>query len=384
VDAFFVSVELLRRPWLAGKPVVVGGNPARRGVVTSASYEARCYGIHAAMPLARARRLCPSGVFLPCRFDDYAVVSEELFRMLEQFTPDIEPLSLEEAYLDMSGTRRLYGHPLQAAERMHGEIERSLRLSASIGIASNKLVARIASARAKPNGILHALPGHEREFLAPLPVREIPGVGARTEEQLCLLGVRAIGDLRAAGERLLVSAFGSAGTWLYRAAGGEEDDPVVTPAAPRSVSREITFPEDILDRERIESELSRLVEAACRALRGSGKQAKTVTLKLRYADFTTVTRSLTLTESTDLDREVFTIAADLFQKAWTRRLRIRLIGVCLSNLTGRGWQPQLLAGSTDKGKLKRLYAGMDRIRERYGSNAILQGRSLLATATPEL
>jgi len=385
MDAFFVSVELLRRPWLRGKPVVVGGAATHRGVVASASYEARRYGISSAMPLARAKRLCPHCVFLPCHFDDYTNVSAKLFHLLEHFAPDVEPLSLEEAYLDLSGFRRLYGPPLETAERLHREIKNELALNTSIGIASNKLVARIASARAKPNGILYVVPGNEREFLAPLPPHAIPGVGPRAAEQLHLLGVNTIGDLRVIGERLLRCTLGSSGSWFYRAAMGEDDEPVTPRAEPKSVSREITFPEDLLDCERIRAELSFLVEAACRALRRAGKQARTVTLKLRYADFSTVTRSFTLHEPTDLDGEVFAAGRNLFRKTWTRRLKIRLIGVSLSNLVGSGWQPELPFGGlrtmpmsgASRARFKRLYAGIDRIREKYGDGAISQGTRLL-------
>ncbi len=382
MDAFFVSVELLRRPWLKGKPVVVGGEPTRRGVVASASYEARRHGIRSAMPLAQAKRLCPRCVFLPCHFDDYADVSTKLFGLLEHFTPDVEPISLEEAFLDMSGFRWLYGPPLATADRIHAEIRGNLSLPSSIGIASNKLVARIASAHAKPNGVLYVLPGNERDFLAPLPVRSIPGVGPRTAEQLGLMGVNTIGDLRAIGERLLWCTFGTSGSWLSRAASGEDDEPVTSRAGQKSVSREITFPEDLLDRERILAELSFLVEAACQALRRAGKQARIVSLKLRYADFSTVTRSFTLDEPTDLDREVFAVATRLFRKTWTRRLRIRLIGVSLSNFVGSGWQPSLLPGGGDRGRFKRLYAGVDRIKEKYGDGAITTGTRLIVRGKP--
>ena len=377
VDAFFVSVELLRRPWLKGRPVAVGGDPARRGVVSSASYEARRRGVRAAMPLAQAKRLCPDCVFLPSRFDDYAVASAGLFRTLDRFTPDVEPLSMEEAYLDMTGCRSLFGHPFSAAERIHHEIRRDLKLDASIGVASNKLVARIASARAKPNGICRVLPGREEAFLAPLPVRSIPGVGPRAGERLRLLGAATVGDLRALGERILTAALGPTGAWLARAARGEDASPVTLPAGPKSVSREVTFPEDILDRERILAELFLLAGSACRSLRGAGTQAWTVTLKLRYADFQTVTRSVTLREPTDLDGEVFSAAGELFGNAWTRRLKLRLVGVRLSGLAGSGWQPALPFCGPDRGRLKSLYAAMDRIRDRYGDGAISGGTALL-------
>jgi len=378
MDAFFVSVELLRRPWLKGTPVVVGGEASRRGVVASASYEARRHGIRSAMPLARAKRLCPRCVFLPCHFDDYADASSRLFQILGRFTPDVEPLSLEEAYLDLSGFRWLYGPPLETAEKLHCEIKSELGLDASIGIASNKLVARIASARAKPNGVLYVVPGCERQFLAPLAVREIPGVGAHMEERLHLLGARTIGDLTAIGERILASALGSAGEWLCRVAEGEDDAPIVPPSGQKSVSREVTFPEDLLDREMILAELSLLTGDVCRALREERKQARTITLKLRYADFSTVTRSSTLREPSDLDIEIFEATAELLQRTWTRRLKIRLVGVRLSNLIGGCWQPGLAIGGVDRGRLKRLYAGVDRIKKKYGAGAISQGTRLLA------
>ena len=377
LDAFFASVEQLRHPRLRGRPVVVGGDPDRRGVVASASYEARRYGIRSAMPLARAKKLCPHCVFAPCRFNDYEKVSARLFHLLGRFTPDVEPLSLEEAYLDMSRFRWLYSHPLQTAERIHCEIKRDLGLVCSLGVASNKLVARIASARAKPGGILYVLPGHERVFLSRLPVRHIPGVGPRTAGELTLLGVKTIGDLAVVGEKLLIAALGEYGSRLYEASRGKDNDPVIPPSEPKSVSREVTFPEDLLIREKVLADLSLLTERCCRALREAGKQAKTVTVKLRYADFKTVTRSRTFAEPTDLDAEVFEIAKALLRKAWTRRLKIRLIGVRLSALTGSGWQTQIIGGER-RSKLKRLYVSLDRIKKRYGFASIINATSLLA------
>ncbi|MCX6354091.1 MAG: DNA polymerase IV [Candidatus Aureabacteria bacterium] len=380
MDAFFVSVERLRRPWLKGKPVVVGGDPSHRGVVASASYEARRFGIHSAMPIGRAKRLCPQCIFLPCHFDDYADTSAQLFRILERFTPDLEPLSLEEAYMDMSGFRWIYGPPMETAERVHRLIENTMGLSSSIGISTNKLVAKIASAIAKPNGILHVLPGHERDFLAPLPVNSIPGVGTHTAEKLRLLGASTVRDLQTIGEKLLVSAFGATGAWLYRASMGEDDDPVSPPAEPKSVGRETTFSEDLLDRKRVLSEIFSLAEECCRALRSLGRQAKTITLKLRYADFITITRSRTFPEATDLDIEVREIVPDLLSKAWTRRLRIRLIGIRFSNLTAAEWQPCLSFDGSGREKFKRLYAALDRIRGKYGDEAILHGSQLKLVA----
>lgn len=377
MDAFFVSVELRARPWLKGRPVAVGGDPARRGVVASASYEARERGVRAAMPIVQAKRLCPDCVFLPSRFDAYAAASAGIFRTIERFTPDVEPLSMEEAYLDLTGCRRLFGHPFSAAERIHHEIRMDLKLDSSIGVASSKLVARIASARAKPNGICRVLPGREEAFLAPLPVGSIPGVGPRTEERLRLLGAATVGDLRLLGERVLAAALGPWGARLARAARGEDDDPVSPPGEAKSVGREATFPEDLLDREAILAELSLLAGEACRSLRADGRQARTVSLKLRYADFRTVTRSVTLPERTDLDAEVFSAAGELLAKAWTRRLKIRLVGVRLSDLCGGGWQAGLALGGPDRARLKRLYTAMDGIRERYGNGAVAGGPALL-------
>lgn len=382
IDAFFVSVELLARPRLKGRPVAVGGDPSRRGVVASASYEARARGVRAAMPIARAKALCPGCVFLPARFDAYAAASAKLFRELDRFTPDVEPLSMEEAYLDLTGCRSLLGPPLSAAERIRAEIGRELGLDASIGVAANKLVARIASARAKPRGICRVLPGEEEAFLSPLPVRAIPGVGPRTEERLHLFGAATIGDLRRIDARVLAAALGPGGGWLARAARGEDDDPVTPPAAQKSVGREVTFPEDTLDREMILAELGALAGSACRALRGSGLQTHIVALKLRYADFRTVTRSVALGEPTDLDGEVLAAARRLLAEAWTRRLKVRLVGVRLSGLSGGGWQPALPLGGPDRGRLKRLYAAADRIRDRYGDGAIEGGPALLRERRP--
>lgn len=376
IDAFFVSVELLARPRLKGRPVAVGVDPSRRGVVASASYEARSRGVRAAMPLARAKALCPECVFLPARFDAYAAVSERLFRTIGRFTPDVEPLSMEEAFLDLTGCRSLLGPPLSAADRIRAEIRRELGLDASIGVAANKLVARIASARAKPRGICLVLPGGEEAFLSPLPVRAIPGVGPRAGERLRLLGAATIGDLGRIDARVFSAALGPGWAWLAGAARGEDDDPVTPPAAQKSVGREVTFPEDTLDRGLILAELGALAGSACRALRREGLQARTVTVKLRYADFQTVTRSAALGEPTDLDGEVHAAARGILEGAWTRRLKLRLVGVRLSNLTGGEWQPGLPLGGPDRGRHKRLCAAADRIRERYGDGAIERGAAL--------
>ncbi|MCC6451070.1 MAG: DNA polymerase IV [Candidatus Aureabacteria bacterium] len=377
IDAFFVSVERRARPWLRGRPVAVGGDPARRGVVASASYEARERGVRAAMPLALAKRLCPDCVFLPARFDDYAAASEGLVRTLGRFTPDMEPLSMEEAFLDLTGCRRLLGRPLAAAERIRMEVKGGLGLDATIGVASNKLVARVASALAKPNGICRVLPGAEEAFLAPLPVRVLPGVGPRAEERLRLLGAATVGELRRLDGRILAAALGPAGSRLAEAARGEDGGPVAPRGEAKSIGRETTFPADTLDRERILAELSALAAEACRALREAGRRSRTVTLKLRHADFTTVTRSAPLPEPTDLDAEVFAAAAGLLGKAWTRRLKVRLVGVRLSGIEGGGRQSFLPMGGPDRERLRRLYAAMDRVRARHGDGAIAGGAALL-------
>src|SRR2546430_17006974 len=310
MDAFFVSVEELSNPALKGKAVVVGGQRNERGVVSAASYEARKFGVHSAMPLRTAAKLCPQALFVDGHPERYRECSEKVFAVLNSFSPQVEMASIDEAYLDMSGTERLHGPPLKAAHQLHQKMKQETQLNCSIGIGVSRLVAKVSSAKAKPNGVLWVVPGQEAKFLAPLDVRDIPGVGKVTEQNLHALGIRKVGDLSRFDDTFLEERFGKWGLALAGKARGEDaggwfDMEVGADSDPKSVSHEHTYNEDTAAQDQLESTLMRLSEMVGRRLRENGLHARTIQLKLRYQDFTTITRAHSLAEPTQLDTEIF-------------------------------------------------------------------------------
>ena len=373
MDAFFVSVEELANPSLAGKAVVVGGDPDGRGVAAAASYEARKYGIHSAMPLRTAKGLCPHAIFLHTDLQNYASWSRRVYRIFERYTPDVQAVSIDEAYLDLTGTERLHGPGIAAAEQVKLEIKKKTKLPASVGLGTNKLVAKVASELAKPNGLCAVLPGFEASFLAPLSIGRLPGVGEATKERLVALGVRRIGQLAGIDKDLLERTFGRMGLLLHQKANGVDAGPVEARSLPKSVSRETTYRADTADVEQMDRTFFRLVERVGRGLRKEGLQAKCITLKLRYSDFSTVTRSVTLKEGTDLDAVIYEHVKELFTRAYTRRARVRLLGVGASHFTSSAWQ-QSFVGDLDTGKLKKLYRAIDKVRDKFGFDALRIGR----------
>ena len=377
MDAFFVSVEQVRDPALTGKPVIVGGDPDGRGVVAAASYEARKYGIHSAMPIARAKRLCPHAVFLRGSHGLYSEFSARIFEILDRYSPLVEPMSLDEAYVDLTGCERLHGPVTETAVRMHDEIRDTVGINASVGMAANKLMAKIASDMAKPNGLLRILPGHEQAFLAPLPIGRIPGIGPKSGEQFQRMGIRTVRDLSALPLELLEEVYGEWGSRLYRKARGVCDSPVLRRDDTRSISRETTLEEDSTDPAFLESTLSWLVEKTASQLREEGLRARCVSLKMRYSDFKTVTRSHTLADAACEDHVIFDTVVGLLRKLFTRRTRVRLIGVALTSLTA-GVPPQMeLFENLDAKQWRKLYRGIDRIRDKYGFRSILRGSSVI-------
>ena len=378
MDAFFVSVEQVRDPSLIGKPVIVGGDPnGGRGVVAAASYEARKYGIHSAMPVGRAKRLCPHAIFLRGTHGLYSRFSERIFAVLNRYSPLVEPMSLDEAYVDLTGCERLHGPTTETAVRIHNEIKTTVGINASVGMGANKLMAKIASGMSKPNGFLRILPGHEAAFLAPLPVGRIPGIGPKSVEEFKRMGIRTVRDLAALPLGLLEEAHGEWGTRLYKKARGISRSPVMKRDDTRSISRETTLDEDSTDPAFLESTLSWLVEKAASQLREEGLRARCVSLKLRYSDFKTVTRSNTLNEAACEDHVIFDTVADLFRKLFTPRTRVRLVGVGLTSLTS-GAPPQMeLFENLDAKQWQKLYEGIDRIRDKYGFRSILRGSSVI-------
>ena len=375
MDAFYVSVELLERPELRGKPVVVGGQPNRRGVVSAASYEARRYGIHSAMPLRTAGRLCPHAVFLEGRHDLYAQWSDRIAEILGRFSPVVEMASIDEAYLDMTGTERLHGPPLAAAHALVREIGEKTYLPRSVGVARTRLVAKVASDQAKPRGLVWVPAGVEAEFLAPLGVRRIPGIGKVTEAALHGMGIERVGQLAALSQEKLEETFGQWGTALYRKARGEDSYEFFVDAEPRSISHSHTFGNDTRDRAALDAMLSRLCQKAAKRLRDSGLDARTVTVTIRYAGFETVTRAKTLPEPAHLDQVLLEAVRQLFDRNWDRRRAVRLVGVELGGLSHGDAQLNFLEGARRE-KLDKLARATDKLRERFGFAKVQFGGSL--------
>jgi len=376
LDAFFVAVERLRDPSLIGKPVVVGGNPDGRGVIAAASYEARRYGIHSATPSAKAKKLCPHAIFIRARHNLYSEYSKKFFRIVTDYTPLIEQTSIDEGYIDVTGCEPLQGHPLRLAEEIKLRVKRELGLSVSMGIGSNKLIAKIGSDYAKPEGIVYILPGTERVFLAPMPVEKIPGVGPAVLEKLNGYGIRTIDDLSRMGRDGLEKIFGKHGASLHNASLGIGSIAFgSTFEQAKSVSREHTFGQDTNDISFLEATLCRLSEKATADLREKGLKASTITLKLRYADFKTVTRSHSLGEPTDLDNVIYAAVRGLLGKTYQRRTAVRLIGVSLTHLDEER-QGTLLRDERER-KMENLYRSVDKIRGKYGGKAVLNARGCL-------
>jgi DNA polymerase-4 len=375
LDAFFVSVEQVDKPELRGKPVVVGGRPDRRGVVAAASYEARAYGLHSGMPLKTASRLCPQAIFIEGSFTKYREASRKFMAILADFTPFIEPMGIDEAYLDVTGFEPLHGSVHRMAEKIKQRVKAELGICASVGIANSKVVAKIASDLSKPDGLIEVAPGEEASFLEPLPIAKLPGVGKKTEPVLKRLGIDTIGKLSLAPSVALKSHFGVWGEYLHQLSKGIDDSEVEPPAEAKSVSRATTFPEDIRSRAFLEATLRYLSERVGSELRQQGKQARCVTLKLRYADFATITRSRTLEKAIDADQTLFATGQRLLEKALSQEKRaIRLIGIGASRLVEAGRQLDML--DTTGARLEGLNQAIDRIRDKYGFTSIQTGRTL--------
>ena len=374
MDAFFVSVEELFNPALKGKPVVVGGDRNQRGVVSAASYAARKFGVHSAMPLRTASRLCPQAIFVHGQPERYREYSKKVFRILNRFSPAVEMASIDEAYLDLTGTARLFGPPLHAAHLLHQAVAAETGLRCSLGLASSRLVAKVSSDQAKPNGVLYIVPGQEARFLAPLDVRKIPGVGKKTEASLLKLGIRRVGDLARLDEKFLASHFGRWGLALAGKARGEDagawfDTAIGESGGPKSISHEHTFGEDTAQREQLETALLKLSEMVAKRLREHQLHARTIQLKLRYQDFSTYTRACTLDHGTQLERDVAGAVTGLFRKAWDGRTPVRLLGVYAGSLQLVEGQLNLLY-EPKTARLRDAFRSVDHIRGRFGDSVI--------------
>ncbi len=370
MDAFFVSVELLERPDLRGRPVVVGG-AGGRGVVSAASYEARTYGVHSAMPMSRARRLCPQAVVLPPRHDRYAAVSAGVMEIFRSITPLVEPLALDEAFLDVSGALRRLGRPGHIGRIIREQVYEQQGITCSVGVASTKFVAKLASTRCKPDGLLIVPADGIIAFLHPLPVAALWGVGERTETILTRLGLHTVGDLAAAPEQTLKHELGeAAGEHLYNLAWGRDERAVVATSPDKSIGAEETFERDIADRGTIRRELLRLSEKVGGRLRGSGQAGRTVAVKLRKADFSTITRARTLREPTDLSHDIYATACALYEASGLEHVPLRLVGVRVENLVPSGTSPRQLALGEREVGWREAENAIDRATKRFGTGAV--------------
>ncbi len=380
MDAFFVSVEELFDPSLKGKPVVVGGQRDERGVVSAASYAARKFGVHSAMPLRTAAKLCPQAIFVNGHPERYREYSGKVHEVLGHFSPLVEMASVDEAYLDMTGTERLHGRPLQSAHRLHTAMKEATQLNCSVGIGSSRLIAKVSSAKAKPNGVLWVLPGQEAKFLAPLAVGDIPGVGKVMEQKLHAMNIERVGDLARLEDRDLEERFGKWGLALAGKSRGEDaggwfDTEVGENVDPKSISHEHTFNEDTGDAERLQSTLMRLSEMVGRRLREGGYFARTIQLKLRYKDFTTITRAHSLEQPTQMDNQIFEHARRLFFANWKAGAAVRLLGVQASNFESGPGQLDLLEPTRDQ-RWQKALAAADHLRDKFGESAIGLARGM--------
>ena len=409
LDAFYAAVEVLDNPTLKGKPVIVGG-PSNRGVVSAASYEARKFGVRSAMAISRARRLCPQGVYLPVRMSRYVEMSQRVFAIYDRFTPLVEPLSIDEAFLDITGCERLFGNAEDTARKIKQTVLRETGLIVSVGCASNKFVAKIASDEGKPDGLVVVPPGKEQAFLDPLPVSRVWGVGKVTEKELDLMGIRTIEELRLASEETLVRTFGSSGAHLFALARGIDDRPVETESVTKSIGHEETYGRDLQRREMMRRELLSLSHRVAQRLRNEGFRGKTVTLKVKYADFVQITRAITLLNATDDGGTIYRCVLDLLEETEAGARPVRLLGVSASKLSqtqdhvpdtrmeqiplfgprmwscgvtpdsrnttrggGAGEVKPLIAILPDPSKKERINKAVDAIREKFGQGGIVHG-----------
>jgi DNA polymerase IV len=378
LDAFFAAVEQRDHPEWRGKPLVVGvGGANDRGVVSAASYEARVFGVHSAMPIRTAKRLCPDCLFVPVRGGAYQAASRDVMAILRRFTPLVQPISIDEAFLDVTGSRRLFGDGEAIARRVKAAIRDELSLTASVGVAATKLVAKVASDLRKPDGLVVVAPGTEAEFLAPLPIARLWGVGPSTATALRDFGVATIGDLAALDRAALVRRFGKHGASLVDRAHGLDGDRVDDPDAAKSVSHEHTFDEDTSDADELERTLLAMAEGVSGRLRHAGIKAATVTVKIRDSGFNTITRQRTLPEPTDMTDRIWRTALELARPEM-RGKRIRLLGVAAS---GFGEREQLGMFEAGDARRRRAVEAADEVRDRFGTRAITRAR-LLRTGLP--
>ena len=377
MDAFYASVEQLDNPDLKGKPVIVGGSSIR-GVVSAASYEARKYKIHSAMPIAQALRLCPRGIFLPARMKRYSEISKKVFSIFQKYTPLVEPLSLDEAFLDVTSSGKLFGTADDIARQIRKQVFAEIGLTISAGVATSKLVAKIASDIKKPDGLTIVPAGGEAEFLASLPIKRLWGVGRKTQKSLALLGIRTIGDIAALSPELLEQKFGKHGRSLYHASLGMDERDIETERETKSVGHEFTFDSDLIETRTIQRELLQLSVMVAGRLRRKHLLGKTITLKVKYHDFKQITRSSTIDEYIADSKRIYKEVLQLQRKTEAGKKPVRLLGISVSGLQQENDSeqqflfPEMQAGR----KRKEINKALDAIQEKFGSTAILPGRLL--------
>jgi DNA polymerase-4 len=374
MDAFYPSVEVLDKPELKGKPVIVGGS-RERGVVSSASYEARKFGIHSAQPMATAMRLCPKAIVLPVRMVRYKEVSEQVFEVFYLFTPLVEPLSIDEAFLDVTGSTRLLGSPVEIAEKIKRTVTERTGLTISAGVAPSKFVAKIASDMEKPDGLTVVPTGKVREFLDPLPIKKMWGVGKVTQQALSRLNIHTFKDLSQFPVEVLEQKFGKHGIHMHLLSMGIDERDVVTSHDVKSIGHEDTYAEDILDLELAKKELLSLANRVARRMRRKGFEGKTITLKVKYSDFSRITRSVTLHKYTNDSADIYASVCSLLEKTAVGKRPVRLLGISLSNLddSGSGRQLSLFNHHEPNEKRKELNKALDSIFEKFGNKGIRPG-----------
>jgi DNA polymerase-4 len=375
MDAFYASIEIRDDPSLSGKPVVVGGSRDDRGVVSASSYEARRFGVHSAMPMARAEQLCPSLIRLPVNMEKYASVSERVMAVLGSFSPLVEPLSLDEAFLDLTGTERIFGSPEAIGRRIKDEILDATALIASVGIAPRKFVAKIASDLRKPDGLVIVGQGEVKEFLSRLPIARLWGVGPKTLARLQELGIETVGGLRNLSRETLASHFGLAGEHLQRLACGEDERGVVPEWEAKSYSHEETFARNRDDRDFLRAVLCDQASRVARRLRRAGVVGRVVTIKLRYGDFTTITRRRKISHATSLTEPIYEESCRLFEANWNGR-PIRLLGVGVTDIEVPEGEPSLFPEPLLDSRRRALAETIDRLQEKFGSRKIVRAQVL--------
>ncbi len=386
MDAFFASVEQNERRWLSGKPVIVAGDPrARHGVVSAASYPARKYGVGAGMPLALAKRLCPHAIVITLTdIEKYSYISSQLMKIFYHFTPLVQPFSIDEAFLDITGCQRLLGTPYQIAQKLKNEIKNKLGLSCSVGIAPNKLLAKLASSLNKPDGLTIISKDKVKTILYPLKVGKLWGIGEKTSKVLSKFGIRTVGDLASYPVEVLKNELGKVGGWLHLIANGVDDSPVVVKSPlEKSMGHEHTLPKDTNDPGEISPVLLSLSSMVARRLRQKGFKARTITLKLRYSDFMTSTRSETMDKPTNSEHSIYNLARKLISSFDLRMTKIRLLGVSVSNLVRDKFSLQTslpfheFCPSTSFTIKREVYSVMDKIKDKFGEDSVTWATSLI-------